>query len=102
MFVFKKGDNIKICLFETKWPRVKNDPSYNWDYIEKKSKISHFSSQVERQSNWTKDVAIWEMFFYEEAVSLYSNSEDLQSVPAFMEEVGLSFFQQVDVVTLAQ
>ncbi|MFC4714171.1 hypothetical protein [Planococcus dechangensis] len=27
---------------------------------------SHFTSQIERQNNWTNNIAIWEMFFYED------------------------------------
>lgn len=65
MIVFKIGDQLKVGLFEAKWPRVIKDPEYNWDYPQKSTKISHFTSQIERQAQWEGQAAIWEMFFYE-------------------------------------
>jgi hypothetical protein len=66
MIVFEVNGKVKVGLFEAKWPRVIVDPAYGWDYIPKSKKLSHFTDQIERQSNWTKQAAIWEMFFYEE------------------------------------
>ncbi|MNK11849.1 hypothetical protein D3C87_298980 [compost metagenome] len=65
MIVFEVDGKVKVGLFEAKWPRVIFDPAYVWDYIPKGKKLSHFTDQIERQSNWMKQAAIWEMFFYE-------------------------------------
>jgi len=65
MIVFEVNGKVKVGLFEAKWPRVIVDPGHNWDYIPKAKTVSHFTDQIERQSNWTKQAAIWEMFFYE-------------------------------------
>lgn len=66
MIIFKVDDNVKIGLFEAKWPRVIKNPKHLWDYNQKTTKTSHFTDQIKRQGNWTKQAAIWEMFFYEE------------------------------------
>lgn len=71
MIVFKIGDKLKVGLFEAKWPRVILDPKYQWDYTQKSTKTSHFTDQINRQSKWTSDAAIWEMFFYEQKVGLF-------------------------------
>lgn len=76
MIVFQVGEKVKVALFEAKWPRVKIDPHYNWDYYSKRKKVSHFTDQIERQAKWTKDAAIWEMFFYEENVSVFNTPFD--------------------------
>lgn len=47
----------KVCLFEAKIPRNR------WDQKEKKSGISHFSSQLKRQHCLSKKYAIWEQFY---------------------------------------
>jgi hypothetical protein len=76
MLVFKLNNKIKVGLFEAKWPRVIKDPSYQWDYTQKSTKTSHFTNQIERQANWTNQVAIWEMFFYEEKVGVFNSPFD--------------------------
>ncbi|MCR8561955.1 hypothetical protein KXD93_30150 [Mucilaginibacter sp. BJC16-A38] len=68
MIIFRVGDKVKVGLFEAKWPRIMDYPDYPWDYLQKSSKQSHFTSQIERQSNWSDNAAIWEMFFYENEI----------------------------------
>jgi len=63
MIVFQVGNKFKVGLFEAKWARVINDPTYPWDYAQKSTKSSHFTNQIERQTLWTKEAVIWEMFF---------------------------------------
>jgi hypothetical protein len=65
MIVFQVKDQVKVCLFEAKWPRVVKKPKYAWDALQKKSKVSHFTDQINRQSEWSDSAAIWEMFFLE-------------------------------------
>jgi len=76
MIVFKVKNKIKVGLFEGKWPRIIKDPSYHWDYTQKSTKTSHFTNQIERQSKWTNQAAIWEMFFYEEKVGVFNTPFD--------------------------
>ncbi len=68
MIVFRVNDEIKVGLFEAKWPRVIKKPKYRWDYAQKSNKRSHFTDQILRQARWTNYAAIWEMFLYEEKV----------------------------------
>ncbi|MFA6245330.1 MAG: hypothetical protein WC615_00225 [Mucilaginibacter sp.] len=65
MIVFQVEDQVKVGLFEAKWPRVIKDPGYHWDRYQKSVKRSHFTHQIERQAKWSKQAAIWEMFFLE-------------------------------------
>lgn len=65
IIIFKKGNKAKLALFEAKWPRYFSVPNYQWDSKNKKG-ISRFSSQIIRQSNWSKSgVYIWEMILNE-------------------------------------
>jgi hypothetical protein len=66
MIVFQVKDKVKVCLFEAKWPRVVIDSTYSWDSLQKSSKKSHFTDQINRQAEWANEAAIWEMFFLEE------------------------------------
>ncbi|HWW40791.1 hypothetical protein [Pedobacter sp.] len=77
MIVFEAKDQLKVGLFEAKWPRVLIDPFYDWDKIYKNKSVSHFTDQIERQANWSRQAAIWEMFFYEEAPGIFSSPFDL-------------------------
>lgn len=61
MVMIRTNKFLKVGLFEAKWPRLKL-VNYNWDSIQKKSGISHFSDQLDRQSKFSKEIAIWEMF----------------------------------------
>jgi hypothetical protein len=70
MLIFKVNNKIKIGLFEAKWPRILKNPSYQWDYTQKSTKTSHFTDQINRQSRWSKQAAIWEMFLLEEKVGV--------------------------------
>jgi hypothetical protein len=76
MIVFEVNNQVKVALIEAKWPRVIINPNYCWDYIQKSNKISHFTDQINRQSNWTNLAFIWEMFFYEESPTIESNPFD--------------------------
>lgn len=76
MLVFKVKDEIKVGLFEAKWPRIIKDPNYQWDYAQKATKTSHFTNQITRQKKWTNQAAIWEMFFYEEKVGVFNPPYD--------------------------
>ena len=55
----------KLCFFEAKWPRL-DTPSYAWDTADKKSGLSHFSTQIADQKKWSHEVAIWEQFLHEQ------------------------------------
>lgn len=66
IIIFKKKNKVKIGMFEAKYPRVINDPSYSWDKLNKTTRLSHFSEQIEKQHLIFSDVAVWEMFFLEE------------------------------------
>ncbi|WP_318471998.1 hypothetical protein [Photobacterium leiognathi] len=53
-------NEYKLCLFEAKTDRN------NWDYLKvnKKSKVSHFSTQLARQVKpFNMGAAIWEQFY---------------------------------------
>ncbi len=67
MLVFHFKGEIKIGMFESKWPRYFTQRNYQWDRVYDTTGKSHFSSQIERQLNWTKSIAIWEMFMNEES-----------------------------------
>lgn len=58
MIVVKHNNAVRICLFEAKWIRCDK----SWDSFQGKSGISHFSDQLQRQSKWRKQAAIWEFF----------------------------------------
>lgn len=70
IFVIKMGADVKIGLFEAKFPRL-SKTKYRWDYEQKKNSLpltpseSHFSNQLERQHKWINDAAIWELFITE-------------------------------------
>lgn len=76
MIVFRVGSQVKILMFEAKWPRVKIDPAYRWDYTQPTTKTSHFTDQVKRQSRWTNVATIFEMFFFEESVGVFIDPFD--------------------------
>lgn len=54
----------KVILFEAKWPRL-GKPSYAWDYAQTSTGLSHFSDQLDRQSNHHSKYAIFEIFYSE-------------------------------------
>lgn len=63
--VLMSNTEFKIGIFESKWPRLSVQLN-GWDSIQKGSNISHFDSQLQRQQQYTKYYAIWEMFYLEE------------------------------------
>ncbi|MFC1876498.1 hypothetical protein ACFL2E_04400 [Thermodesulfobacteriota bacterium] len=63
--VLMNNRECKIGVFEAKWPRLSKKIN-SWDSLQKSSKVSHFDSQIKRQSNYINQYAIWEMFYLEE------------------------------------
>jgi hypothetical protein len=90
MIVFEVNNQIKIALIEAKWPRVIKDPKYKWDYTQKSNKISHFSDQILRQSNWSDQAFIWEMFFYEEKPNIINSPFDQYASTCIPHQFALS------------
>jgi hypothetical protein len=64
--VLSRGSESKVAVFEAKWPRFMT-PAYQWDYAQTASGLSHFSDQLERQTHWRGQIAIFEMFYSEHA-----------------------------------
>ena len=62
--VLSRGSESKVAVFEAKWPRFMT-PGYQWDYAQTASGLSHFSDQLERQTHWRGQIAIFEMFYSE-------------------------------------
>lgn len=62
IILFRHGNQIKVGLFEAKWPRI-TQANYGWDQLV--DGVSHFSSQILRQRTFSKSAAIWEMFLNE-------------------------------------
>ena len=75
IIIFKKGLELKICLFESKWPRVYTKPKYRWDKYSNGG-ISHFSSQIDRQLKINSAIVIWEMFYLEARPNVVYNDFD--------------------------
>lgn len=65
LIVFQAGNEIKVGLFESKYPRF-TMPNYKWDRLVDGE--SHFSNQIIRQKVWQDQLAVWEMFFHEAEV----------------------------------
>jgi hypothetical protein len=62
--ILENDREFKASIFEAKWPRLSTHVN-TWDSKEKSSGISHFHSQLVRQSAQTYYAAIWEMFYSE-------------------------------------
>jgi hypothetical protein len=80
--VILRGGSSKVLLFEAKWPRF-SSVGYKWDSIQPGTGESHFSNQIDRQTNFYPKYAIFEMFYCE--YPLKSPSQ-----PIFMESEGSS------------
>ena len=66
ILIFRHRNEVKIGIFEAKWPRFFTQQNYPWDSLSKKNNDSRFSSQIIRQQNWNASgLTIWEMFFNE-------------------------------------
>lgn len=87
--VLANPTHYKVCVFEAKWPRL-NTPGYRWDYIQGATGESHFHNQLERQSNWSSQFAIWEMFYCEWGQA---------TQPAYMSNQGSSCVWHEDALT---
>lgn len=62
--IFRNNDQLKVGLFEAKWPRLSTHTNC-WDSLQKSTSKSHFDDQLERQKSLS-GYAIWEMFYSEE------------------------------------
>jgi hypothetical protein len=62
--ILANGKESKVAVFEAKWPRFQT-PSYEWDHKQKSTGKSHFSHQLERQSVWSPQLAVFEMIYCE-------------------------------------
>jgi|CXWL01.1.fsa_nt_gi hypothetical protein len=62
--VITSNGHYKIAAFEAKYPRI-SQPTYQWDYPQKSTGLSHFSGQLERQNRFAGIHAIFEMFYCE-------------------------------------
>lgn len=62
IIIFRIKDEVKIGMFEAKYPRT-TQRNYPWDYLD--AGLSHFSDQIERQLKIDTRIAVWEMFFNE-------------------------------------
>jgi hypothetical protein len=61
--ILGNGRQFKVCLFEAKWPRLKAQNNYSWDYVSEGE--SHFSEQIKKQSHLPQGFVVWEMFYCE-------------------------------------
>lgn len=91
MIVFKANNQIKFGLFEAKWPRITIKPTYKWDTPQGSTKISHFTDQINRQTKWSKNTAIWEMFISEEKVGTHTPPYDKAASTCIKHEFALKF-----------
>jgi hypothetical protein len=66
IIIFKSGNEVKLGMFEAKWPRLNKSNDY-WDKTNTHG-VSRFNAELKRQNKWIKDVVIWEMFFNEKPV----------------------------------
>lgn len=63
--ILSNRTKAKMCLFEAKLPRLSKKINA-WDSVQKLTNLSHFSSQLQRQSRYQSFFAIWEMFYCDE------------------------------------
>lgn len=101
MLVFRVDNQLKVGLFEAKWPRILNDPHHCWDYPQKSTKLSHFTNQIRRQAAWTSQAAIWETFFFEAPVNTAHPPFDLHGATCVRHDVARQLVdEQPDLETL--
>lgn len=62
--IIQSNGYSKVVMFEAKWPRI-SDPGYRWDYSQTSTGLSHFSDQLDRQSSYYSQFAIFEMIYCE-------------------------------------
>jgi hypothetical protein len=90
IIIFKKGLELKICLFEGKWPRIYSNSNYRWDKKYKGNRYSHFVSQIERQKKINSNVTIWEMFYMEASPNkIFHDFDKLGSTCILLDEIKL-------------
>lgn len=87
MLVFRVGRQVKVGLFEAKWPRLLGKRAHPWDSAQESTKQSHFTDQIRRQASWTPQAAIWETFFLEAPVSTSYTSFDPEGATCVPHEV---------------
>ena len=68
--VLRVEAGVKVGLFEAKWPRFLSS-GYAWDYRQVTTGLSHFSSQLSRQTRVASHVAVWELFMLEACPGQY-------------------------------
>lgn len=61
LILFCDEKYAKVCLFEAKYPRLRQG-NYPWDKYQTKNRYSHFHDQLTRQNNWSSSAFIWELF----------------------------------------
>jgi hypothetical protein len=71
-----KAQEFKVCCFEAKLPRLKT-PKKSWDSKQQKTKLSHFSEQIKKQTHVSNKFAVWEIFYCE---------YDFKKQPSFMND----------------
>lgn len=76
--ILENSTHFKAGIFEAKWPRLKTRVNA-WDSLQTASKQSHFHTQLLKQRQQSRFLAIWEMFYCEFAFS---------SQPKFMPDYG--------------
>jgi len=62
--IIQSNGYSKVVMFEAKWPRI-SVPGTRWDYPQKSTGLSHFSDQLDRQSLYCPQFAIFEMIYCE-------------------------------------
>ena len=62
--IIQSNGYSKIVMFEAKWPRI-STPNHRWDYKQTSTGLSHFSDQLDRQSSYNSQFAIFEMIYCE-------------------------------------
>ena len=70
--ILANGNELKVCLFEAKWPRFKTKLNY-WDSRQKQSGLSHFHEQLRRQKDFARHFSIWEVIYCEYDFGLESH-----------------------------
>lgn len=62
--IIQSNNKSKILFFEAKYPRI-SQTTYDWDYAQTATGLSHFSDQLDRQALCNRAIHIFEMFYCE-------------------------------------
>ncbi|MDT8448257.1 MAG: hypothetical protein RRB13_15290 [bacterium] len=104
MLVFRGANQVKVGVWEAKYPRLtqktNNNYKYSWDYASvDRSKIphqaiSHFTHQLQRQAKaHALGFAAWEMFYNEHAVGTTYRNFDPQGSSCVWWQDAISYQQ---------